>query len=96
MMFFLFPFPCAFRVTALLDEAERKTKRSVHAATLYKDEIARLTPTKNLKKKSSTEELLGQHSDAMEKDAEIERMRNEIAALQTSMSKDKSKACVVS
>jgi len=83
-------------VTALLDEAERKTKRSIRAATLYKDEIARLTPTKNTKKMSSAKELLALNSDTMEKDAEIERMANEIAELQSSMNQNKSRSCVVS
>lgn len=81
----------------MLDEAERRTKRSVRSATLYKDEIARLTPSKAGVQKSSVAEAMAISAETQQKDAEIERMRNEIASLQASMSKgNKSKACIIS
>ena len=80
-----------------MDEAERKTKRSVRAATLYKDEIARLNPSKSPKKKSTnTEELHVMSSESVKKEAEIERMKKEIERMKASMSKEKSKTCTIS
>lgn len=81
----------------MLDEAERKTKRSLRAATLYKDEISRLNPTKAAgKKKVTAEEEHVMGLESIKKEAEIERMTKEIAELQAQMSKGKSKACLIS
>lgn len=84
------------RVTALLDEAERKTKRSLRAASLYKDEITRLTPSKSSKKKPTPEELRSMNSDGVRKEKEIERMRIEISELQAKMNQEKSRTCIIS
>jgi len=83
----------------LLDEAEKKTKRSQRAALLYKEEISRLSPTKNMKKKNKKDSdgvAKPSEEDLGMKDLEIEKMRQEIEALQTKMKKQKSKVCVVS
>ena len=83
-------------MTALLDEAERKTKRSIRAATLYKDEISRLTPSKSPKKKSTVTEENIMSLESKQKEAEIERMKTEIAELHAKMSKASSRTCVIS
>ena len=80
----------------MLDEAERKTKRSVRAANLYKDEIVRLNPEKKLEKQKSDDHKEVETLDSVKKESEIERMRKEIADLQAKASKNNSKACTIS
>ena len=82
----------------MLDEAERKTKRSLRAASLYKDEIARLNPAKKTPKKR-TAEAEGGHVmglESIKKEGEIERMSIEIEKLKAEMNKGKTKVCVIS